>query len=148
MNNVSLTGRLTREPVITYGGQDNNIPIARFTLAVNDHNSTDFINCKAIGKIAEWAERWISRGTKVELTGKIKSGSYTSAQTNSTVYYTEVLASSMRFGESKTESEQWQQRETQEQGGYKSGNEQKTEGKQYDNDFMHVPDGQEQLPFN
>ncbi len=36
MNNVSLTGRLTREPELRYGGQDNSTAITRFTLAVDD----------------------------------------------------------------------------------------------------------------
>ena len=36
MNSVALTGRLTREPEIRYGGQDNSTAIARFTLAVDD----------------------------------------------------------------------------------------------------------------
>ncbi len=44
MNNVSLTGRLTREPELRYGGQDNSTAITRFTLAVDDGKDTDFIN--------------------------------------------------------------------------------------------------------
>ena len=46
MNNVSLTGRLTREPELRYGGQDNSTAITRFTLAVDDGKDTDFINIK------------------------------------------------------------------------------------------------------
>lgn len=41
MNNVSLTGRLTREPELRYGGQDNSTAITRFTLAVDDGKDTD-----------------------------------------------------------------------------------------------------------
>lgn len=56
MNNVSLTGRLTREPELRYGGQDNSTAITRFTLAVDDGKDTDFINIKCFGRTAEWAQ--------------------------------------------------------------------------------------------
>ena len=77
MNNVSLTGRLTREPELRYGGQDNSTAITRFTLAVDDGKDTDFINIKCFGRTAEWAQKWLSKGSRVEVTGKIKTGSYT-----------------------------------------------------------------------
>jgi single-strand DNA-binding protein len=44
MNNVALSGRLTKNPETRYGGQDNTVAIARFTIAVDDYNSTDFIS--------------------------------------------------------------------------------------------------------
>lgn len=53
MNNVSLTGRLTREPELRYGGQDNSTAITSFTLAVDDGKDTDFINIKCFGRTAE-----------------------------------------------------------------------------------------------
>ena len=61
MNNVSLTGRLTREPELRYGGQDNSTAITRFTLAVDDGKDTDFINIKCFGRTAEWAQKWLSK---------------------------------------------------------------------------------------
>lgn len=76
MNNVSLTGRLTREPELRYGGQDNSTAITRFTLAVDDGKDTDFINIKCFGRTAEWAQKWLSKGSRAEVTGKIKTGSY------------------------------------------------------------------------
>ena len=72
MNNVSLTGRLTREPELRYGGQDNSTAITRFTLAVDDGKDTDFINIKCFGRTAEWAQKWLSKGSRAEVTGKIK----------------------------------------------------------------------------
>ncbi|WP_245194248.1 single-stranded DNA-binding protein [Anaerobutyricum hallii] len=60
MNNVSLAGRLTREPELRYGGQDNSTAITRFTLAVDDGKDTDFINIKCFGRTAEWAQKWLS----------------------------------------------------------------------------------------
>lgn len=53
MNNVSLTGRLTREPELRYGGQDNSTAITRFTLAVDDGKDTDFINTRAARYITQ-----------------------------------------------------------------------------------------------
>lgn len=145
MNNVTLTGRLTKDPVIKYGGQDNQTAIARFTLAVEDYNSTDFISCRALGKVAEWVERWTRKGTKVELVGKIKTGHYTNPQDNREVYYTEVLANAMSFGESKREAEQ---REAT--AGQQANRSQQAAGQQPDYDgFMNIPDGiDEELPFN
>ena len=81
MNNVSLTGRLTREPELRYGGQDNSTAITRFTLAVDDGKDTDFINIKCFGRTAEWAQKWLSKGSRAEVTGKIKTGSYESQRT-------------------------------------------------------------------
>lgn len=132
MNNVSLTGRLTKEPVIRYGGQDSSVAIGRFTLAVDDVGGADFIAIKCLGKTAEWAEKWLSRGSKVELTGKIKTGHYT--KDGKEVYYTEVLASSLSFGESKAEAEARRQQAPQPSG---------------DDGFMNIPDGiDEELPFS
>ena len=72
MNNVVLSGRLTKNAEVRYGGEDGSVAIARFTLAVQDYKGTDFINIRALGKQAEWVEKWTSKGTKVELTGKIR----------------------------------------------------------------------------
>lgn len=133
MNNVSLSGRLTKAPELRYGGQDNSTAIARFTLAVPDGQETSFINVKCFGKTAEWVEKWISKGSKVEVTGKIKTGSYES-QSKGKVYYTDVIANKVEFGETKAEAEARQQSD----GGYtdKDG-------------FMDIPEGiDEELPFS
>ena len=131
MNNVSLTGRLTREPELRYGGQDNNTAITRFTLAVDDGKDTDFINIKCFGRTAEWAQKWLSKGSKAEVTGKIKTGSYESQRTGGKVYYTEVVANSVGFGERKAEAEARGQQLPESDG------------------FMNIPEGaDEELPFN
>lgn len=139
MNNVVLSGRLTKNAEVRYGGEDGSVAIARFALAVQDYKGTDFINIRALGKQAEWVEKWTGKGTKVELTGKIKTGSYTSKQTGNKVYYTEVLANSVGFGESKAEAEA------------RSGSRQQEEPQENMTDadgFMNIPDGiDEELPF-
>ena len=84
MNKVILMGRLTRDPEVRYSQGDNAMAIARYTLAVdrrfnrnnNDENSADFIGCVAFGKSAEFAERYLHKGTKIVATGRIQTGSY------------------------------------------------------------------------
>lgn len=131
MNLAALTGRLTKAPETRYGGQDSNVAISRFTIAVDDRGETDFISVKALGKLGEWAEKWLQKGSKVELSGKIKTGHYT--KDGREVYYTEVLATSLSFGETKAEAEARQGQPVA----------------QPDNGFMSIPDGyDEELPFN
>jgi single-strand DNA-binding protein len=72
---------------------------------VDDGKETDFINIKCFGRTAEWADKWLGKGNKAEITGKIKTGSYTSQRTGQKVYYTEVVANSVGFGETKAESD-------------------------------------------
>lgn len=50
-------------------------------------------------------QKWLSKGSRAEVTGKIKTGSYESQRTGGKVYYTEVVANSVGFGESKAEAE-------------------------------------------
>ena len=83
MNKVILMGRLTRDPEVRYSQGDNAMAIARYTLAVdrrfnrnnNDENSADFIGFVAFGKSAEFAERYLHKGTKIVATGRIQTGS-------------------------------------------------------------------------
>lgn len=133
MNSVALSGRLTKNPELRYGGQENSTAIARFTLAVNDGQETDFINIKCFGRTAEWVEKWLSKGNRAEVTGKIKTGSYTSQRMGQKVYYTEVLANNVDFGETKAEAEARAAAEQQ---------------PNYDDGFMNIPDDVDGLPFN
>lgn len=137
VNNVTLSGRLTKEPDIRYGGENNSVAIARFTLAVDDYKSTDFINIRALGKTAEWVEKWLQKGNKVELVGKIKTGHYT-GRDGKEIYYTEVLTSSVSFGETKAEAQQRQQAAGDRPQPTPSGD-----------GFMDIPDGYDDgLPFD
>ena len=81
MNKVILMGRLTRDPEVRYSQGEQATAVARYTLAVdrrgrNQENSADFIACVAFGKAAEFAERYLHKGTKIVLTGRIQTGSY------------------------------------------------------------------------
>ena len=95
INSVNLTGRFTRDPDVRY--TDGGTSIARFTLAVDrrfkrdGEQTADFINCVAFGKTAEFIEKYFRQGMKLELTGRIQTGSYTNKD-GAKVYTTDVIA--------------------------------------------------------
>lgn len=104
-------GRLTRDPDIRYSSGENGMEVARYTLAVdrrfrrNDgQQSADFIGCVAFGKSAEFAEKYLKKGTKILVTGRIQTGSYTNRDGNK-VYTTDVVVEDQEFAESKNASE-------------------------------------------
>ena len=110
MNKVILMGRLTRDPEVRYSQGEQATAVARYTLAVdrrgrNQENSADFIACVAFGKAAEFAERYLHKGTKIVLTGRIQTGSYTNRD-GQKVYTTDVVAEEVEFAESKAASQQ------------------------------------------
>ena len=103
MNKVILIGRLTKNPDIRYTQGDNSMCIARYTLAVDrwgKDKEADFINCVAFGKDAEFAERYLTKGMKIAVTGRITTGSYTK-QDGTKAYTTDVTVESQEFVESR-----------------------------------------------
>ena len=99
MNKVILMGRLTREPDVRYSqNADGSMAVARYTLAVdrrrarnnNDEQSADFISCVAFGRSGEFAEKYLHQGTKIVVTGRIQTGSYTNKD-GQRVYTTDVV---------------------------------------------------------
>ena len=144
MNKVILMGRLTRDPEVRYSAGDNAMAIARYTLAVDrrrrangaaDEQTADFITCVSFGKTAEFAEKYLRKGTKMLVTGRIQTGSYTNKE-GAKVYTTEVVVEEQEFAESKGGSDN---------GGFA----QAAPAPQSAGDgFMNVPDGiDEELPF-
>lgn len=109
MNKVILMGRLTRDPEVRYSQGENQMAIARYTLAVdrrfnkNGEQTADFISCVAFGKSAEFAEKYLKQGTKIVATGRIQTGSYTNKEGNK-VYTTDVVVEEQEFAESKGNS--------------------------------------------
>ena len=109
MNKVILMGRLTREPDVRYSqNADGSMAVARYTLAVdrrrarnnNDEQSADFISCVAFGRAGEFAEKYLHQGTKIVVTGRIQTGSYTNKD-GQRVYTTDVVVEEQEFAESK-----------------------------------------------
>ena len=135
MNKVVLMGRLTKDPEIRYSsGQQESFAIGRYTLAVdrrvrnNNEQAADFIPIVTFGKAAEFAEKYLKRGTKLLVTGRIQTGSYTNKD-GQKVYTTEVVAEDQEFCESKTT-------------GHTQSGQGPTDG------FMNIPPGTEDdVPF-
>ena len=106
MNKVILMGRLTRDPDVRYSAGENSTAVARYTLAVDrrfhrDGDATaDFIGCVAFGRQAEFAEKYLRQGTKIAITGRIQTGSYTNRE-GQKVYTTDVVVEEQEFAESK-----------------------------------------------
>ena len=101
MNNVTLIGRLTRDPEVRYTS-GTQMAVARFTIAVDrqfkrdGEPTADFIPIVAFGKTAELCERYISKGRQVAVEGRIQTGSYTNKDGNK-VYTTDVVANRVEF---------------------------------------------------
>lgn len=107
MNKVILMGRLTRDPDVKYNGE---MCIARYSLAVDrrfkrdGEQTADFINCVAFGKSGEFAEKYLRQGTKMVVTGRLQTGSYTD-QNGVKRYTTDVIIEEQEFAESKKSAE-------------------------------------------
>ena len=97
MNKVILMGRLTRDPEVRYSQGDNASAVARYTLAVDrrfkrdGEQTTDFINCVAFGKTAEFFANYFSKGDAVEICGSIQTGKYEDSD-GKTIYTTDIIA--------------------------------------------------------
>jgi len=115
MNKVILCGRLTRDPEIRYSQGERQMAIARYTLAVdrrgrrsggNDDGgqTADFIQCVAFDRAAEFAEKYLRQGTKMIVTGRIQTGSYTNKD-GQRVYTTDVVVEEQEFAESRNASQ-------------------------------------------
>ena len=139
MNKVILIGRIVRDPEVRYGGANNAVAVARYTLAVDrkykkdGEQAADFINCVAFGKLAEFAEKYLKKGIKIAVTGRIQTGSYKNKDGN-TVYTTDVVVEEQEFCESKSSQQS-------------NGNDRPQPS---NNDgFMNIPnDVDDELPFN
>ena len=150
MNKVILMGRLTRDPEVRYSQGESAMAIARYTLAVdrrfnrnNDGNAADFIGCVAFGKSGEFAEKYLRKGTKVVVTGRIQTGSYTNKD-GVKVYTTDVVVEDQEFAESKGSN-----RNAGMDGGFSGGMSRTPEPSGVGDGFMNIPDGiDEELPFN
>lgn len=135
MNKVNLLGRLTRDPEIRYSQGNDQMAIARYTLAVDrrfkreGEQTADFISCVAFGKAAEFTEKYLKKGTKIAATGRIQTGSYTNRD-GQKVYTTDVVIEEQEFAESKAAASGENEQPASPQG------------------FMSIPDGiEDDLPF-
>ncbi len=153
MNKVILMGRLTRDPEVRYSQGASQTAVARFSIAVDrrfkrdGEPDADFFNCTAFGKQAEFIERYLRKGVKVVVCGRIQNDNYTNKD-GQMVYSVRVMVDEIEFAESKNA-------QTGKEGGYNGG----YNGGGFGNSapapsgagdgFMNIPDGiDEELPFN
>ena len=102
MNSVVLIGRLTKEPEVKYITGENPIAVASFSIAVDrpsrqgQDKKTDFPRVIAYGNQAENCEKFLAKGLKVAIQGRLQTGSYTNKK-GDTVYTTDVIAERVEF---------------------------------------------------
>ena len=105
MNKCILMGRLTRDPEIFTG----NTNVAKYSIAVdrkykrNGEPSADFFSCVSFGKQADFVQKYLNKGSKVVITGRIQNDSYTD-KTGVKKTTTQIMVEEIEFAESKGES--------------------------------------------
>ena len=147
MNKVILMGRLTKDPEVRYSQGEQSTAVARYTIAVDrrfrrdgDQQTADFIGCVAFGRLGEFTEKYLRKGTKVVITGRIQTGSYTKPD-GQRVYTTDVVVEECEFAESKSQSDN-------NAGGFTPSDRPSPSSAAGDG-FMNIPDGIDgELPFN
>lgn len=145
MNKVILIGRIVRDPEVRYSQGQNANAVAKYSLAVQrkfkqeGQTDADFINCVAFGKAAEFTEKYLKKGTKIAVVGRIQTGSYTDKNGNK-VYTTDVVVEEQEFAESKSGSSQ---------NNVQAGPSPYGSAPNVGDGFMNIPDGvDEELPFS
>lgn len=142
MNHITLIGRLTKEPEIRYSrGANGSIAYGSYTIAVDRPKRsdaepvTDFIYCKVVGKTAEFAEKYLNKGMKIAIEGRLQVDNYEDQNGNkrSATY---VQVSQHEFCESKNS-------------GSTSGGYSNSTFPAMGDVFYNIPDGveDERLPF-
>lgn len=111
MNKVFLIGRATRDPDVRYSQGEQSMAIVRFHLAVDrsfkkdgDNQTTDFISCVSFGKTAEFIEKYVCKGTKIAVVGKIHTSNYVNKD-GVKCYNTEVIVEQIEFAGAKVNSD-------------------------------------------
>ena len=130
MNKVMLMGRLTKSPEVKYLQNENHTAMARYMLAVDCRygKETDFIPSVTFGKNAEFAEKYLHKGLKIVVSGRIQTGSYTDSD-GKKIYTMNVLVEEHYFAEGRKQPETDAKKGTDKDG------------------FMEVSGGKE-LPFD
>lgn len=149
MNKVILMGRIVRDPEIKYSSGATQTAIARYTLAIDrakktqsNDQSADFIPCIAFGNQGEFASKYLKRGIKVAVIGRIQTGSYTNKE-GKKVYTTDVIVDEHYFAESKNGS-------GQNAGMTATGQTQTNSNTSTNSGWLNIPEGFEDdsLPFS
>ena len=106
MNRVFLCGRLTKPADVRMAGETK---VVKYSLAVDrkvskgEEKQTDFLNCVCFGKTADFAEKYLTKGMKIIVIGRIQTGSYLNKE-GVKVYTTDIVVEEHEFAESKNGS--------------------------------------------
>lgn len=155
MNKAILMGRLTRNPDIRYTQGEKPVCIARYTLAVDrrfkrdGEQEADFISCVAFGRQAEFAEKYLQKGTKVVVSGRIQTGSYTNRE-GARVYTTDIVVEEQDFAESKASAagSEPESKASAAESAPKQKEETAANQPPLQDGFMTIPEGiEDELPF-
>lgn len=111
MNNVVLVGNLCRDNDLRYSGGENATAILRNTIAVQrkfknketGQYDSDFISIQAFGNTAEFINKYFAKGSKIAISGEIRTGSYTNKD-GVKVYTTDVVVNNAEFVTKKDEN--------------------------------------------
>ena len=162
LNKAILMGRLVRDPEMRR--TQNNTAVASFTLAVNrdrkDPNGqypTDFIDCIAWGRQAEFVCQWFNKGMLAIVCGRIQSRNWEDKNGNKRTTI-EINCDEISFGETKRAREQGS---SSYGGGYDNGSQIRSEGREYHpaqpaaafdlpvaaSDFAELVDDDSDVPF-
>ena len=144
MNKVIMMGRLTRDPEVRYSQGASQTAIARFSLAVDrkwkreGEPDADFFNCTVFGRQADFVEKYLRKGIKIIVAGRIQNDNYTNKE-GQKVYAVQIIVDEIEFAESKNAAAT---------NGVVMQNT-PSPGQAAGNGFMSIPDGaEEELPFN
>lgn len=140
-----LIGRLTKDPEIRYSYGQDSMCIAKYTLAVDrkykkaGDQSADFIPCTAFGNTGKFAEKYLTKGKKVSVIGRLYTSNYTNNE-GKRINTLEVIVEDQEFVESKKSEEQNRSTVSSYRG---QSNNTTPDG------FMNIPEGiDEELPFS
>ncbi|MBQ9490033.1 MAG: single-stranded DNA-binding protein [Lachnospiraceae bacterium] len=158
MNKVILMGRLTRDPEVRYSQGATPTAVARFSVAVDrrfkrdGEPDADFFNCTCFGKQGEFVEKYLHKGTKVVLSGRIQNDNYTNKD-GQQVYSVRIMVDEIEFAESKNAAGNGDGGYANNGGNYGNnnygGNRSQAAPSGAGDGFMNIPDGiDEELPFN
>ena len=132
INKVILMGRLTRDPELRHTGKGT--PVTTFSIAIDngygDNKRTDFVNCLAWNKTAEFVTKYFAKGKMIIVIGRITTRSW-ETQDGKRAYATEVVANEVNFGETKSSQQTATQPPMQDD----------------DDDFTPLDEDDDDLPF-
>ena len=149
MNSIVIVGRAVRDAEVRYSTGEKSTAYGNYTLAVDrpykkdGEKEADFIMCKVVGKTAEFAEKYITKGVKMIVRGRMQIDNYTDKDGNKrqSAY---IFVEQQEFAESKAASES-------SMGSYRQASPSPSPAPSADigDGFMNIPDGiDEELPFS